>query len=609
MPWNRLVLPVAMVVVAITASNSVIATAQTSSSATPVAPGMLANLLAPATYPPYGTELVAGCLWATWVKNCSNLNVYSNGGSFGNVGCGAPNGCTYGQEFQCDELAQRYAAYAWGEPDTWYGYGGQDGSAASMWLAGPALPHPLMQLPNGGGVPPEAGDLLIFGPGYIGSYFDAPGHVAVVSAVGSNYVDIVEQNGTASGTDVFTLSGSTIVQPAGYTPLIGWLRPQSWAGPINLTTLWGSGTTADMPDALDSGTQQLVFWRGTDNHLYESWNTAGVGWTGPVDYTSQLGGTAILASSPDVALTPTGQQLVFWRGTDNHLWEAWFTPNIGWSGPVDYTTRLGSTALLGSAPTITLTPSGQQLAFWQGTGNHLWEAWFTPGIGWSGPTDYTAMLGNTGLLQSPPRIVLTPTGQQLAFWQGADNHLWEAWFTPGLGWSGPVDYTTRLGSTALLAAEPSVGLTSSGQQLAYWEGTDNHLYEAWFTPGIGWLGPTDYTNQLGDGTSGGGTGGSGGGGTGGSVTPPPALVAAAPQLMLAPGGQQQVFWRGSNNHLWEAVYNPGLGWDGPNDVSAQTLNAPAAADLAAAPDGYEDGAVTRLVWQGTANTLWEAFEG
>ena len=362
----------------------------------------------------------------------------------------------------------------------------------------------------------------------------------------------------------------------------------TWAAPINLTAVLGSGTTADTPDALDSGSQQLVFWRGTNNHLFEAWKTPGIGWTGPVDYTAQLGGTALLASSPDVVLTPTGQQLVFWQGTNNHLWEAWFTPNLGWSGPVDYTAQLGGTGLLASAPAIALTPSGQQLAFWRGTNNHLWEAWFTPGIGWSGPVDYTTNLGGAGPLGSAPRIVLTPSGQQLAFWQGTDNHLWEAWFTPGIGWSGPVDYTAQLGGTGALASQPSVMLAASGQQLAFWQGTNNHLWEAWFTPGIGWSGPVDYSAQL----------GTGGGGT----------LASAPALVLTPGGEQKVFWRGANDHLWEAWFTPALGWNGPSDLSAGNLNAPAGAGLAGEPDVYQDGATTRVVWQGGSNNIWEASE-
>ncbi len=105
----------------------------------------------------YGAPLIDGCSWATWVPRCQNLTVYGNGASFNDAGCGPPNGCTFGPEFQCTELAQRYAYYAWGEPADWDGYGGANGSAAQMWQAGPALPVPLQQFSQGGGVPPQRG--------------------------------------------------------------------------------------------------------------------------------------------------------------------------------------------------------------------------------------------------------------------------------------------------------------------------------------------------------------------------------------------------------------------------------------------------------------------
>src|SRR5438132_10964926 len=164
--------------------------------------GVLAALEGAAAAP-YGTALVAGCSWATWVKQCQNLTVYSNGGSFNNNGCGSPNGCKFGSEFQCDELGQRYAYYAWGEPATWDGYAGDQGSAYQMWNAGPALPIPLEQFAQGQGIPPQQGDLIVFAPGWIGGYWDAPGHVAVVidASVAGGYVDIAEQNGAPSGTD------------------------------------------------------------------------------------------------------------------------------------------------------------------------------------------------------------------------------------------------------------------------------------------------------------------------------------------------------------------------------------------------------------------------
>lgn len=322
-----------------------------------------------------------------------------------------------------------------------------------------------------------------------------------------------------------------------------WGTPTGW-GAADLTAALGGSQLAAPPAVVISGTQQLVFWQGTDNHLWEAWYTHGVGWAGPVDYTSRLGGGA-LASAPSVVITPTGQQLVFWRDGAGHLIEAWFTPAYGWAGPRDYSAQLGGGGLLASAPSVALTDGGQQLVFWQGTNSHLWEAWFTPAYGWAGPVDYTAALGGAGLLNSTPRVALTPGGQQLVFWQGTDSHLWEAWYTPAYGWAGPVDYSAQLGGAGPLASTPAVGLTSGGQQLVFWQGTNSHLWEAWFTPNYGWAGPMDWTMVQGQGNG---------------------PVSAAPSLEVTPGQQQLLFWQGTSGHVWEALF--AYAWSGPYDWTA-----------------------------------------
>src|SRR6202166_1253076 len=184
----------------------------------PAAPTVTHGMLAAETAGTgnYGQPLISGCTWATWVTKCQNLTAYGNGASFNDVGCGPPFGCEFGPEFQCTQLALRYAYYAWGEPATW---GGQ---ASSMWSAGPTLPIPLQQFANGAGVAPMQGDLMIFAPGWLGSYWDASGHVAIVRDVGPGYVDVVEQNATSSGTDRFPLGGSRGTAHRG-TPHIRWV--------------------------------------------------------------------------------------------------------------------------------------------------------------------------------------------------------------------------------------------------------------------------------------------------------------------------------------------------------------------------------------------------
>ncbi len=237
------------------------ATSNVSQQPAPVMHGMLAAEVAGTGN--YGSPLISGCVWATWVTNCSNLTAYGNGSGFGNVGCGPPNGCEFGPEFQCEELAIRYAYYAWGEPKNWYGYGAT-GGASTMWQAAPNLPVPLAQFPNGAGTPPMQGDLMIFAPGWLGSYWDGSGHVAVVRDVGPGYVDIVEQNATSSGTDRFALSGSRVTVN-GYTPLIGWLR-ETEQTPVELTAANVAGTPQSVSD--QQGDMDVI-WRGSDSELHD----------------------------------------------------------------------------------------------------------------------------------------------------------------------------------------------------------------------------------------------------------------------------------------------------------------------------------------------------
>ncbi|HZU76857.1 MAG TPA: CHAP domain-containing protein, partial [Dehalococcoidia bacterium] len=189
------------------------------------------------------------------------------------TGCGAPNGCTFGLEFQCNELAQRYAYYAWGEPASWYGYGGDQGSAYQMWNAAPALPVPLAQYANGGGTLPRVGDLMIFNQGWLGSYWDGAGHVAVVSNVDTvdGYVSVVEQNATSTGTDTFALSGTTVTA-YGYTPVMGWLRPMMVAplppteNTTKFTVSWSPPTGLPAPSS-------YVLWVQPDGGAWQQYIT------------------------------------------------------------------------------------------------------------------------------------------------------------------------------------------------------------------------------------------------------------------------------------------------------------------------------------------------
>lgn len=214
-----------------------------------------------------------------------------------------------------------------------------------------------------------------------------------------------------------------------------WFNGQ-WNGPVDASTSYfgGNAPLSSAPSAtvLKDGTQ-VVFWQGPWNHVFEAWWNGQ--WNGPVDVTGAYFGGAAVGSAPTVALTAGGQQLVFWRDGSGHLAEAWW--NGRWNGPIDVTADyFGGAAPLSSSPTVAVTSDGTQLVFWQGPSGHLFEAWWNGR--WNGPGDWTsAAFAGAGTLTSAPSVAITGGGAQLVFWQGGSQTLWEAWFTAG--WNGPAE--------------------------------------------------------------------------------------------------------------------------------------------------------------------------
>ena len=278
-----------------------------------------------------------------------------------------------------------------------------------------------------------------------------------------------------------------------------WYAGGTWNGAVDLTVryLGGAAPLQSDPSAAVTadGSTQLVFWQGASSHLFEAWYM-GATWHGPVDIgTTYLRGAGGVASAPAVTVTPDGgQQLVYWRGPGGHLNEAWYAGGH-WNGPTDLTaTGFGGADSLGSAPTAAVTRDGStQLVFWKGSAAHLFEAWYAGGR-WNGPVDWTgSSFGGTDPLVSSPSVTTTPDGgQQLVYWQGTGGQLDEAWYAGGR-WNGPVDLTAAsFGGAGPLTSAPGAAVTPDGStQLVFWQGSGQSLWEAWYTGR--WNGPRDYS--------------------------------------------------------------------------------------------------------------------
>ena len=72
-----------------------------------------------------------------------------------------------------------------------------------------------------------------------------------------------------------------------------------------------------------------------------------------------------------------------------------------------------------------------------------------------------------------------------------------------------------------------------------------------------------------------------------------------PKAVAQPNGAEDVFWRGTDNHLWHASFVPGRGWTG-----GQNLGGDLASDPAPAASGPGN---VHVFWQGTDGSLWHAY--
>jgi hypothetical protein len=427
-------------------------------------------------------------------------------------------------------------------------------------------------------------------------------------AIGS-YGDLAEYSGSAWQAPFFGgLDGTTRYSISCGGGVICW-GVGTESGPRDTAfaeQVFAPQTVGDpVPVVTPGGGQELLFWRGpADSHLDEAWYSFATGaWSGPVDLSTLLGipSGGALASNPTVTFTPDGgQQLVFWEGADQDLWEVWYSYKFSnWQvQDLSAARSLAGAGGVGSVPSVTFTPGGgQQLVFWEGTDQDLWEAWYSVQFSlWQSrdlSTTYLAGTGATGSLASAPSVILTPHGgQQLVFWRGTTNHVWEAWYSVqySLWQVQDLSQSHAFPAAGDIASRPTVILTpGGGQQLLFWQAAStDHLYEAWYSVAYStWASQDLSTAQL--------------GGTGSVASPPVATVTPS-------GGQQLVFWQTASDHLDEAWYSvASAGWAAQDLWSAN--NVPSTATLAAPPGVvvYGDG-VQELWWQGAAyQELWELY--
>lgn len=126
----------------------------------------------------------------TVVDSLNGVYVYYNGGVNQTSGRNVVNGYNIGMKYQCVEFIKRYyyEYYHYEMPDSY----GHAKSFFDKKLSNGEMnvSRGLIQYKNGEGVLPQIGDIVVFD----GFLFNPYGHVAIISTVSSDEVELIQQN-------------------------------------------------------------------------------------------------------------------------------------------------------------------------------------------------------------------------------------------------------------------------------------------------------------------------------------------------------------------------------------------------------------------------------
>ncbi len=299
-----------------------------------------------------------------------------------------------------------------------------------------------------------------------------------------------------------------------------------------------------------------LFYRAAGNRLWFDRRAGQGGWSKP----SRTG--AVPSSAPSVVYAGSTVD-VFYKGASGYLWMDSYRPD----GRLAGRHRLSIMGVLGSDPRAVAQPGGAIDVFWRGSADdHLWHGQYLPGAGWHGPQ------GLGGDLASGPTPVVSSPGTTTVLWKGRDASLWCV--RRGLlgRWSAP-----RSLGMGPLGGQPQATAQSGGGIQVYWHGSGNSfIWEGFYRPGAGWLGPRDLGGRV-------------------RSVPWPATADRTVHVLWRGAGYRLTYIKHLLGHGWNVVE-----WRGPVPLRLSSL---ASGPFAAVGS---PGAPLQVFWPGRSGGLWAA---
>jgi len=276
-----------------------------------------------------------------------------------------------------------------------------------------------------------------------------------------------------------------------------------WTAPVRVDTATSAAAYSRV--IYDSKGDALVFWQqldGTRYHIYYSWlAAAATTWSAPV----RLDTTTGSAGSSQLAADAHGNVVALWTQTDSdqpgaifHVWSSIYTSSTGaWGPPAE----VGDDPTLHAIfPIVASNADGTAAAMWVLFDGSIWSNQYVPAAGWQGAKLVEA--GGNG--NQSPQMAIDSRGNVLALWERMDpntptSHIRYATLPTGESWSASAEVSATDAGVSENTEVPQIAFNARGEALAIWsrflDGHEN-ARSAVYTPGTGWSAPVDAGNTA-----------------------------------------------------------------------------------------------------------------
>jgi hypothetical protein len=178
------------------------------------------------------------------------------------------------------------------------------------------------------------------------------------------------------------------------------------------------------------------------------------------------------ASEPFALREPnTGNEDLFYRGSNGALWQRAWTPSGGWKEPL----QIGGA--LTSKPMGFIAPNGTMNIFYRGANDAIWQAYREANGHWS---TYEVTPG-APLSSGKPYAYMEPNGTMNVFYCSTSNVISQLYFT-GSSWTDP---GMAVGEAAPCGGDPSAYMKASGEQNVFYRTTSGNVGQVWWNS-AGW---------------------------------------------------------------------------------------------------------------------------